>query len=768
MVEVGLLVFVLALGGVGLSVLRRPGAGPTAFWTWGCFALFGSGLCTFVLPDFRWSLPLGHMLGTAYPAFLLAGALVYAERRRPKWLLPVALALGLARGVFAEGGLPMLSLAIALVPEPAAVLAAAAYVFVVTRGTAASLWQHALAPVLVVIAGLEAASAAWMMMGATLSMGLVGTWVVVTPLVLAVQIAAVSDRSHQALRRRRDELEQRVEERTAELARSLAELGAQVAERKRVEEALRARTALHNSIVESMSDGVVVLDREFHFVRWNHAMERLTGVPREKLIGAKQLPWEVFPHLAEQRMDEMLQRAMRGEVVEREFIPFRVPDGKEGFTSETYLPLRVDGGEIRGVVAIIRDVTERKRAEEKQRRRDLHMREAQRLESLGLLAGGIAHDLNNMLTVIRGNSRLARVDLESGASPSRRLDRIQLAAGHAAALTEQVLTYSGKASVRLSPIDLSQLTQDMLDLLQTSMGEKDTLELDLAEDLPTLDGDGTQIRQVILNLVTNASEALGEGGGTVRVRTRLLDADARLLSDGFGTPEPAAGEYVALEVSDTGGGMDPALHARIFEPFFTTKSSGSGLGLAAVLGIVSAHRGVIRIVDEPRGGTAFQVLIPACARRGEPVPEVQEPAAQATQSGRVLVVDDEPAVLELAHEFLQRSGFEVLTARGGREGVEIVRARSGEIDVVVLDVVMPDGGGEEALLEIRRIRGDLPVILTSGYDKGNTLHAVQGLSAGGISSFLRKPYEPEELIESVCRAVAAAPSAAAREPSPER
>jgi CheY-like chemotaxis protein len=300
------------------------------------------------------------------------------------------------------------------------------------------------------------------------------------------------------------------------------------------------------------------------------------------------------------------------------------------------------------------------------------------------------------------------------------------------------------------------------------MAEKDTLELDLAEDLPAVEGDGTQIRQVILNLVTNASEALGEGDGTVRVRTRLLDADARLLSDGFGTPEPAAGEYVALEVSDTGGGMDPALHARIFEPFFTTKSSGSGLGLAAVLGILSAHRGVIRIVDEPRGGTTFQVLIPAFARRGEPVPEVREPAARATGSGRILVVDDEPAVLELAHEFLQRSGFEVLTARGGREGVEIFRARSGEIDVVVLDVVMPEGGGVESLLEIRRIRGDVPVILTSGYDKGNALNAVQGLSADGISSFVRKPYESEELVESVCRAVAVAHSAAAREPSPGR
>ena len=325
-----------------------------------------------------------------------------------------------------------------------------------------------------------------------------------------------------------------------------------------------------------------------------------------------------------------------------------------------------------------------------------------------------------------------------------------------------MLTYAGKASVKLRPVDLSRLTQEMLGLLEASMTEKGTLELDLAEDLPAIEGDVTQIRQVILNLVTNASEALGEGDGEVRVRTRLLVADARLLSDCFGAPEPAAGEYVALEVSDTGEGMDPALNARIFEPFFTTKSSGSGLGLAAVLGIVSAHRGVIRVADEPGGGTLFQVLIPPSARRAESVHEVREPAAPASEGGRILVVDDESAVLELAQEFLERSGFEVLTAPGGREGVEIFRAHSGEVDAVVLDVVMSEGSAEEAFLEIRRIRPDVPVVLISGYDKVN---ALEGFAADGISSFLRKPFEPEELVESVCNAVASSPSAAAREPS---
>jgi two-component system cell cycle sensor histidine kinase/response regulator CckA len=302
----------------------------------------------------------------------------------------------------------------------------------------------------------------------------------------------------------------------------------------------------------------------------------------------------------------------------------------------------------------------------------------------------------------------------------------------------------------------------MLGLLHASMTQKGSLELDLAEDLPTVEGDATQIRQVILNLVTNASEALGEGDGKVRVRTRLLAADARLLSDSFGAPEPATGEYVALEVSNTGEGMDPALSARIFEPFFTTKSSGSGLGLAAVLGIVSTHRGVIRVANQPDGGTLFQVLIPSSARRAESVHQAREPAAPASEGGRILVVDDEPAVLELAQEFLERSGFEVLTAPGGREGVEVFRAHSGEVEAVVLDVVMSEGSAEEAFLEMRRIRPDVPVVLVSGYDKANALEV---FAAHGISSFLHKPFEPEELVESVRNAVASSPSAAAVGPS---
>jgi nitrogen-specific signal transduction histidine kinase/CheY-like chemotaxis protein len=398
----------------------------------------------------------------------------------------------------------------------------------------------------------------------------------------------------------------------------------------------------------------------------------------------------------------------------------------------------------------VRDVTERKQTEEERRRLELRMGEVQRLDSLGVLAGGIAHDFNNMLAVIRGNSLLALADLDAGVAPRERLDRIRSATEHAMGLTEQMLTYSGRPPLTLRPLDLTQLVRDTHNLLRASVTEKGCLEFDLQDDLPTVKGDFTRIQQVVVNLASNASEALGEGGGTIRIATGVRMADSHDLSDSFGTPDVAPGEYVALEVSDTGPGMDPEIQQRIFEPFFTTKSTGRGLGLAAVLGIVVAHHGVIRIESRPGGGTKFQVLLPRSAPAAERAPEPGELERLAAKSGRILVVDDDEPVLDLAREFLERAGFEVLTAPGGQAGIDLFRAHSDDIDAVILDLVMPGVGGAEAFVEILRIRPEMPVVVTSGYDKEK---AVERFSSRGFSGFLYKPYEPEELVESVRKAL---------------
>jgi len=352
--------------------------------------------------------------------------------------------------------------------------------------------------------------------------------------------------------------------------------------------------------------------------------------------------------------------------------------------------------------------------------------------------------------VIRGNSLLALADLDAGVEPRVRLDRIRSATEHAMGLTEQMLTYSGRPPLTLCPLDLTQLVRDTRTLLRASVTEKACVEFDLQDDLPAVEGDFTRIQQVVVNLVSNGSEALCEGGGTIRIATGVHAMDRRDLSGSFGTPDIAPGEYVALEVSDTGPGMAPEVRQRVFEPFFTTKSTGRGLGLAGVLGIVVAHHGVIRIESRLGAGTMFQVLLPCSAAAAERAPEPGEPERLAAKSGRILVVDDDESVLDLACEFLERAGFDILAASGGQAGIDLFRAHSHDIDAVVLDLVMPGVGGAEAFVEILRIRPEMPVVVTSGYDKEK---AVERFSAGGFSGFLYKPYEPEELVESVRKAV---------------
>jgi len=401
-------------------------------------------------------------------------------------------------------------------------------------------------------------------------------------------------------------------------------------------------------------------------------------------------------------------------------------------------------GSVRFVGAA-RDITKRKAAEEEQRELAIHMQDVQKLESLGVLAGGIAHDFNNLLTVILGNSRMLLTDLASQPKAYNMAGRVRFAAEHAADLVDQMLTYSGKPSPALQPLDLSDLIERMGELLRTSVSGKCKLEVDLVPHLPAVDADATQVRQVVLNLATNAAEALGEADGTVRVASGVMKADAAYLADTFGASDISPGELVYLEVSDTGPGIDAATHARIFEPFYTTKFSGRGLGLAAVLGIVRSHHAAIKITSSLGEGTAFRVLYPCSASRavGEASPARSEPVGR---SGTVLLVDDDSGVLEISTLFLQLDGFTVISALGGREGIDVFTARSLEIDAAVLDLAMPDIDGKEVFAEIHRLRPELPVILASGFSEKM---ARKKIDTNGFAGFIQKPYEAEDLAEKV-------------------
>jgi PAS domain S-box-containing protein len=403
-----------------------------------------------------------------------------------------------------------------------------------------------------------------------------------------------------------------------------------------------------------------------------------------------------------------------------------------------------------GTVKILgagRDITEAREAAEAQRRLDAHIQETQKLESLGVLAGGVAHDFNNALAVILGNAALALADAEPESRTAQQLERIRTAGKHAEALTRQMLTYSGKATVSLKPLDLQRLVDDMSDLLEAATPKSCQLDITALEGRTRIEGDPTQLQQVVMNLVTNAAEAVGDTPSRIRLRTGAMFADAEYLEDTFGSNGMEPGRHVFLEVSDPGKGIDEDIRNRVFEPFFSTKFTGRGLGLASVLGIVRGHRGAIHLTTEPGTGTRFRVLFPSAAEDIQSERDTLASDSAPASSGQVLVIDDDEAVLEVAREFLSRSGLTVLTANGGRRALEILRNDTdARIHSIVLDLSMPDFDGVDTLAEIRLLRPNLPVVIASGYGEDVT---DARFPPGEIKAFVRKPYSPEELIEAV-------------------
>ena len=335
-----------------------------------------------------------------------------------------------------------------------------------------------------------------------------------------------------------------------------------------------------------------------------------------------------------------------------------VVEGSARVLDITVSPVLDENGTLVGTTGISRDITDRKRTEAERRHAEEQMQHAQKLESLGVLAGGIAHDFNNLLGGILGNAELARRELPPD-SPTRALcDEIAHSALRAAELTRQMLAYSGKGQLESRPLDLSHTVETMAELLRANSSPKAILRLELAADLPLVEADVTQVRQMVANLVANASEALVDGVGTITVRTERIEIAARQLADLDAQGELAAGVFAVVAVSDTGQGMDADTKTRMFEPFFTTKFVGRGLGLAAVLGIVRGHHGAILTHTEAGRGTTFRILFPAIAVPAAPI--AQPPSANGTrerEQGRelILVVDDEPAVRKMVARMLEFS-----------------------------------------------------------------------------------------------------------------
>jgi PAS domain S-box-containing protein len=406
-------------------------------------------------------------------------------------------------------------------------------------------------------------------------------------------------------------------------------------------------------------------------------------------------------------------------------------------------------GEAR-LLEVARDITREVQREEERLELARQMQEAQRLESLGVMAGGITHDFNNLLTPILGSAELALLDLPPDSPIRPRIEQIRRAAQRAAALTRQLLAYSGQGPVLVEHISVSRLVEEMGQLLEGVVSGKAALIYDLADDLPPVEADIAQLSQVVMNLITNAAEAVREGAGRISLRTGIVEAEKVERRYVVGNSEPTEGSYVFFEVVDDGCGMEAETQSKIFDPFFTTKFTGRGLGLAAALGIVRSHDGFIEIDSEVGRGTRFRVLFPAAERAAVAVDTWTAPIEDWRGSGTVLVVDDDEGVRELLDATLCRAGLNVLLACDGREGVDLFRRHSDEIRAVVLDRTMPDIGGEDAFDEIRRIRPDVRIMLISGYSEER---AAWHFIDKGLDAFLHKPFEPRTLLERIRRII---------------
>jgi signal transduction histidine kinase/CheY-like chemotaxis protein len=389
------------------------------------------------------------------------------------------------------------------------------------------------------------------------------------------------------------------------------------------------------------------------------------------------------------------------------------------------------------IQAIIRDIGDRKKAEADRLDFERQLQHSQRLESLGVLAGGIAHDFNNILTAVLGNADLVLHDMPLSAPGRSGIQEVVAASRRGAELCRQMLAYSGRGQFVIEEIDLRVLIEDMLNLVRSSIPKNVLLNLNLGRDLPHIRGDVSQINQIIMNLVINAAEAIGERSGVITISTGAQECTTEYFRKRHMPGNLPSGLYVSLEVSDTGIGMSRETMAQIFEPFFTTKFTGRGLGLSAILGIVRGHKGAIVVYSEPGRGSTFKVLCPAVEDRPAQAEQARALSQEWRGEGTVLLVDDEETIRTLGKMMLERLGFDVLVASDGREAVEIFAEHTNAIDLVVLDLTMPHMNGEEAFRAMREIRSDARVIMSSGYSETE----IAGRFAGkGPVGFVQKPY----------------------------
>ncbi len=500
-----------------------------------------------------------------------------------------------------------------------------------------------------------------------------------------------------------------------------------------------AASEMMKGILGAMYDTVFRFDHEGRFV-FAHSPSIELITPPERFIGRHYS--EILPPRVSDLMSQAMDILRRGERTEFDYT-LDLPGGTRSFT--TVLSPIIHRGEFSGVVSTVRDVTEIRKAEAEQKALTEQLQRTQLFESLGMLAGGIAHDFNNILMAILGNTDAVMEEIEGPESALQRLVEIETSSRRAAELCRQMLTYAGRDTASMEKVDLNSVIQGIGDLLSVNTPSSAKLDFILAEGLPTVDADESQIGQIVVSLVKNAFEALPETGGTVTVRTGRACLDGENLKGFFIPARIAPGEFVTLEVSDDGSGMESRQKERIFDPFYSTRGPGRGLGLAAVLGIVRGHGGSVRVFSEKGLGTTFQVLLPVSGGQdGQPVHDVPPDRPARELTGMILVVDDEEIVRNVLERMLVKIGYGVVCAASGMEAVSIFRKRRGGFDVVILDLAMPGMDGPEVLEFLRDMDPTVRIVIASGYSPQQVEERMGDRKPDAV---MQKPFRLDRLLD---------------------
>ena len=524
-------------------------------------------------------------------------------------------------------------------------------------------------------------------------------------------------------------------------------------ERKQAEIDLSQQKALFEAIFRCIPDAIVYANADREVIEINSAFSSIFGFTIDDLAGKKtSFFYESLEEYERQgRIRFNLTAAEHSLPYE---VRYRKKDGSIFPGESLGTAIKNASGTQMGYIGVIRDITGRKQAEEERQEFELQLQHSQKLESLGVLSGGIAHDFNNILAIIIGYCGLIKMDCETA---EKNILEIEKAAERAAGLCRQMLAYAGKAQLTKTQVNMWMLVNEMITMLKSTLPPNTVIKSDLAKNIPIIDGDESQIRQIVMNLIINASEAIGTEQGEIQVSlVKKTISDGQQVRDYQGKTIPPGG-YVYLEVTDTGCGMDEEAKWRIFEPFFTTKFTGRGLGMSSVLGIINSHGGMLQLFSQLDQGTTFKIYLPV-QKTDSVGDEIQIRAVSPVPwqgSGTILLVEDEDQVRLVAKTLLGKFGFTVLEAVNGKEALELYRKNSADIILVVTDMGMPVMDGYELFQELKNLDSKLPIIISSGFGDSEISSRI---GSDHISGIISKPYNSDQLREVLKCIVENAPS----------